>query len=233
MEGSTEFWSQFAANTTDRLDKLEDFANRADAFLFKDELGKPSLATIAYTVHNHVAVLCSIAGAARRTLGALARILKYFAIIATSVVAIAAALQYFGGRAAAAEAIASAINEHGTFKEYLLSVLHSKALIQFAVVMAFGTAGMIGNWVCRYLFDQISNLWQYLFVDYPRRTAAAFLVFTGYAFGVVQGLDDSTTWGVVVNLGFSTGFAIDAMLNKAKRREWTDEERASAGKTQP
>ena len=36
---------------------------------------------------------------------------------------------------------------------------------------------------------------------------------------------DGAGWGVVINMGLTTGFAVDALINKADRQMWTEEER--------
>jgi len=118
------------------------------------------------------------------------------------------------------------IQDQGTFGEYIRAVLRSKALTQFGVLMLFGLIGIIANWLAKWMFDQIEgSLFDYLFRHYPKRTASAFAVFTAYAlFTAVTSLDGAG-WSIVVNLGLTTGFAIDALVNKAKRAVWTEDER--------
>lgn len=125
------------------------------------------------------------------------------------------------------EAVQTAINDHGTFGEYLRAVLVSRPMAQFGVLVLFGTLGMAANYLWKWLRDEITgSLWAYLTKQYPKRTALAYATFIGYAVTtVLSPVLDGAGWGVVINLGLTTGFAIDALVNKSKAKVWTDEER--------
>lgn len=122
----------------------------------------------------------------------------------------------------------------GTFFEYARAMFNSTMVAQWAVLMVSGVLGVCANYVYKWLNDEIGgSLWKYLFTDYPKRTALAFSIYIGWtftaiSFGIVA---DSMPWGAIINLGASTGFAIDALVNKARRAQWTDEERAAKGTT--
>lgn len=130
------------------------------------------------------------------------------------------------------EAVQTAINDHGTFGEYLRAVLVSRPMAQFWVLVLFGTVGMAGNYLWKWLRDEITgSLWNYLTRQYPKRTALAYATFIGYAATtVLSPVLDGAGWGVVVNLGLTTGFAIDALVNKSDRQVWTAQERADMRK---
>lgn len=120
----------------------------------------------------------------------------------------------------------------GTFFEYVRAMLGSTMVAQWAVLAFAGVLGVCANYVYKYLTEQIGgSLWAYLFTEYPRRTALAFATYLGWAvFAISTGLvHDAMPWGTLINLGLTTGFAIDALVNKARRAQWTDEERAAKG----
>ena len=126
------------------------------------------------------------------------------------------------------QAIQQAVNDQGTFGEYVRGVISSKALVQFWVLMLFGFVGVLANYAYKWLRDEImGSLWAYLARQHPKRTLLSFATFAGYALAtVLSPALDGAGWGVVVNLGLTTGFAIDALINKADRQVWTDEQRA-------
>lgn len=141
-----------------------------------------------------------------------------------------------------AEAIAGGIQqaqqqlaEHGSIMQYLRSLWSSRELVQLLVLIVAGTLGMMANYTYKWLRDEIQgSLWFYIAGSYPRRTALAFITFCGYAITTVMSpmLDDAG-WSVVINLGLTTGFAIDALINKADRQAWTDEDRARRAQKPP
>lgn len=122
----------------------------------------------------------------------------------------------------------AAINDQGSFTEYVRSILRSRELVQLGVLMFFGSLGMVANYTYKWLRDELSgSLWHYAVTSHPRRTALSIVTFAGYAVTtVLSPVLDGAGWGVVVNLGLTTGFAIDALVNKADRQAWTDEDRA-------
>lgn len=136
----------------------------------------------------------------------------------------------------AVAAMQQALPEDGDFGTYVRAVLHSRAMVQLWVLLGSGMLGMAGNYLFKYLRDDIrGSLWNYLFRDHPKSTALAALVLAGWAVtAVTSGLVQTAGWTVVINLGLTTGFAIDALVNKANQAVWTDEERAEhAAKQEP
>jgi len=127
-----------------------------------------------------------------------------------------------------AEAMAAIIVDKGTFWEYARVLVASKAVGQWAVLVAFGFFGICANYLYKWLTEQIGgSLWAYLFRDYPRRTMLAFTVYLGWAVMVISTglIHDQSTWGAIINLGLSNGFMIDALVNKARRSQWTEDKR--------
>lgn len=116
----------------------------------------------------------------------------------------------------------------GTFFEYARAMLGSTMAAQWAVLVAAGVLGVCGNYAFKWMNNEIGgSLWTYLFVDYPRRTMLSFAVYLGWTFtAITTGLvTDAMPWGAVIQSGLSVGFMIDALVNKAKRAQWTEEER--------
>lgn len=123
---------------------------------------------------------------------------------------------------------ASILPIKGTFFDYARQMLSSTMLSQWAVLVVAGIFGVCGNYAYKWLTEQIGgSLWTYLFVDYPKRTALAFCVYIGWTVFITSTgiVGDWTTWGALINLGLTTGFSIDALVNKARRAQWTEEER--------
>ena len=125
----------------------------------------------------------------------------------------------------------AAINDGGSFSDYVRSVLGSREQVQFWVLLGAGSIGMFANWLYKWMRDEIrGSLFDYLLHQYPKRTALAFATFASYAVAtVLSPVLDGAGWGVVINMGFTTGFAIDALVNKSDRQAWTEEERKQQG----
>lgn len=128
-----------------------------------------------------------------------------------------------------AEALAAiALPVKGTFVDYLRAMIGSTMAAQWMVLVIAGFLGVCANYAYKWLTEQIAgSLWTYLFTEYPRRTALAFATFLGWAvLAISTGLvHDAMPWGTLINLGLTTGFAIDALVNKTRRAQWSDEER--------
>jgi len=221
-----EYLADFAPNVIDRLEQLEAHAKRVNGFLFDSTPERPSLDVVVTRVNLHVSVLCDYADAIRRVLAALrsavvlaAKVMKNLAIIAAAAGTIVGVYYYLGfGRAIGQVALAAAdLNERGSFKDYVLSVWRSPELVHFAVLFAFGCAGVLGNYFWKWITDQIAgSLWTYLWLDHRKRTVASFCCIAGWA---VWAVDPTLTWSQTINLALSTGFAIDVLVNKATARE--------------
>lgn len=134
--------------------------------------------------------------------------------------------------AGAAAVVQKSIDDDGSFGDYVRAVYDSRAFIQFWVLCLFGFIGMTANYTYKWLSDEIKgSLWYYMVGSRPRRTLLALATFAGYALTtVISPVLDGAGWSVVVNLGLTTGFAVDALVNKADRQVWTDEERAKRDK---
>lgn len=109
--------------------------------------------------------------------------------------------------------LAEQIAEHGSFGEYVKSILRSPEMTQFMVLWTVGSLGVCTNWFWKWLTDQITgSLWQYLAHDHPKRTIASFCCIFTWALWAVNA---DLTWTAVINLAVTTGFAIDILVNKA------------------
>lgn len=129
------------------------------------------------------------------------------------------------------EALAAlAVPVKGTFFEYLRTMIASTMIAQWTVLVVAGVLGVCANYAYKWLTEQIAeSLWKYLFTDFPRRTLLSFAVYAGWTvIAISTGLvSDSMPWGALINLGVTTGFSVDALVNKAQRSQWTDEQRAA------
>jgi len=126
-------------------------------------------------------------------------------------------------------AVQQSLPEQGDFTNYVQAVWRSRELVQMWVLLSSGVLGMAGNYLFKFLRDDIrGSLCNYLFRDHPKSTALAFFVLCGWALtATVGGLVQGAGWTAVINLGLTTGFAIDALVNKANQAVWTPEERAA------
>ena len=118
--------------------------------------------------------------------------------------------------------------QDGSFGDYVRHALGSREFVQFWVLAGAGCFGIAANYAYKWLRDEIrGSLWQYLTLQHPKRTLLSFATFFGYACAtILSPVLDGAGWGVVINMGLTTGFAIDALVNKADRQAWTEEERA-------
>lgn len=127
-------------------------------------------------------------------------------------------------------ALAQVVGDKGTFFDYVRIMLVSKELSRWGVLMSAGVLGICANYFYKWVTEQISgSLWIYLFEEYPRRTLLAFTLYVSWTFvAITTGLvSEAMSWSVIINLGASTGFAVDALVNKARRSQWTEEERTA------
>jgi len=127
------------------------------------------------------------------------------------------------------ELVQTAINDRGSFGEYVRAILHSRELVQFLVLLGAGLCGAAANYLYKWLRDEITgSLIEYVTKQYPKRTLLALATYFGYCVAtVLSPVLDGAGWGVVLNMGFTTGFAIDALVNKSERKAWTDAERTT------
>ena len=133
----------------------------------------------------------------------------------------------FAGTEAIAQHIA-AINDKGSFTEFARGVLDSRELVQFFVLLGAGFCGATANYLYKWMRDEITgSLIDYVFKQYPKRTLLALATYFSYCVTItLSPMLDGSGWSAVINLGFTTGFAIDALVNKSGRKEWSAEERA-------
>lgn len=120
-----------------------------------------------------------------------------------------------------------------------------------------GTLGLIANWAVRFARGEVGSLGNYLFKTNVRRTLLSVLTLFGTLLSsVVSGVfftDASAAlgemaqcaqsvphadkafvgWINVLWVGATTGFGIDAIINKGEREVWTPEQRAAASSQTP
>lgn len=131
--------------------------------------------------------------------------------------------------AEAMAAIQQGLPEQGNLLDYLKAVLKSRELVKFGVLVFCGLLGMVGNYAYKWLRDETrGGLYDYMFGAYPRRTLLAVGAIIGWAaFMIGTPVTDGAGWSALINLGLTTGFAFDAILNKTDKVVWTEEERAA------
>jgi hypothetical protein len=90
--------------------------------------------------------------------------------------------------------------------------------------MVAGSAGLLANFVNQRLKGQIDTpLYEYLFLRAPARTAASVLSLIAAAFAAVAigGLEEMKLTTAVA-AGFTSGWAIDAGVNRAPQSQQAD-----------
>jgi len=103
--------------------------------------------------------------------------------------------------------------------------------IQNSLIYVIGAfLGILVNWLVKWLNKEVDCIMD-MFRTEPRRTAAAFVGQIGVimAFIGTGALTGLTPFLAFVQ-GTAFGSAVDAWMNKGKRREWTDEQREAAQK---
>lgn len=90
-----------------------------------------------------------------------------------------------------------------------------------------GLLGISANWVVKWARNEIEgNLFDYLLRDHPRNTVLSLASYVGFALATITaGALNGSGWFTVLWLGVTTGFSVDAISNKGKRSEWSEEQR--------
>jgi hypothetical protein len=85
--------------------------------------------------------------------------------------------------------------------------------------LAAGCAGMFANFLSKRGKGEIKavSIWRYLFIDRPGRTAASLISMTAATFAAIAvgGLEEMKITTAVA-AGFTSGWAIDASMNKGQ-----------------
>lgn len=131
-----------------------------------------------------------------------------------------------------AEAIAAVqqgLPEQGAFLDYVKAVFKSRELVKFIVLVTCGLIGMVCNYAYKWIRDEArGGLYSYMFGSYPRRTLLAIGAVMGWAlFMIGTPITEGAGWSALINLGLTTGFAFDSILNKTDKVIWTDAERTA------
>ena len=122
------------------------------------------------------------------------------------------------------------VNEHGSFGDYVTTLVASKHFAQFWVLLVAGYLGVVANYLWKWATDVIhGSLWKYLVQDHPKNTVLSLMAISGWVLMAMSQIEETTAWGLLINIGLTTGFAVDVLVNKANqanRQQWTPEERA-------
>ena len=108
----------------------------------------------------------------------------------------------------------------GHFLQQLPFTIDAQAF--YALVIA-GLVGMLAHYCIKWAEGEITgSLYNYLFVDNPRRTVLAFMLLGGELLvEVASGMFISDTgqlfgWGTVMFSGLKSGYLIDSLANKGR-----------------
>lgn len=123
-----------------------------------------------------------------------------------------------------------------TLWQFLSHIWTSTEMTIFYGLMIGCCLGIVVHYLRQWASGQISgSLWAYLFVDYPRNTVLAIIGAAMVSAGetsasLYQGdAGEVFSWALVIISGFKNGYATDSLINKAKRSEWSAEERKARG----
>ncbi len=134
-----------------------------------------------------------------------------------------------GEALAAVQTALPGVNETGSFGDYVNTLVASKAFAQFWVLLVAGYLGVVANYMWKWATDTIQgSLWRYLVKDHPKNTVLSVMAISGWVLMAMSQIEQSTAWGLLINIGLTTGFAVDVLVNKAQsanRQQWTAEER--------
>lgn len=107
-----------------------------------------------------------------------------------------------------------------------------EAQILYALLLG-GLVGLAGHYVIKWTRGEIEgSLWNYMFIDNPRRSWLSITLVVGELLGEVSsglfttGTGQFVGWGIVLLSGLKSGYTIDSVANKSDRPEWSPEERA-------
>lgn len=121
--------------------------------------------------------------------------------------------------------------------DYLWQIPNSTEAQIFYALMIASLIGIVAHYLRLWASGQIAgSLGDYLFTQHPRNTFLAILGAASLSVGEVSAnlyqsvAGDVLSWSIIFVSGFKNGYATDSLLNKFKRAEWSDEERA---KNQP
>jgi hypothetical protein len=115
---------------------------------------------------------------------------------------------------------------------YIQSLPSSMEMQILAGLGLSGTLGMLANWLTKWARNEVGCLRDYI-VSTPRRTVLSLLTFAGAALTTLgtgiffAGDGHFVGWLNVLWIGATTGFGIDAVVNKAEREQWTEAQRAA------
>ena len=136
-----------------------------------------------------------------------------------------------------------------TLWQYLTHLGGSFEAQVFYALMLSGVVGMCANWLVRWTKNEVGCFVDYMFINNFKRTPLSILMFTGTALtAVMSGVFNGGTlafvtadpcangitppntevfvgWLNVLWIGATTGFGIDATVNKGVREVWTEGER--------
>lgn len=101
----------------------------------------------------------------------------------------------------------------------------------FYGMMLAGSLGMGVNWMVKWLRNELPCFVTYMFKNNVKRSLLAILtlagtILTAISTDIFVADDKFVGWLNVLWTGATTGFAVDATLNKGTREEWSPEERA-------
>lgn len=146
---------------------------------------------------------------------------------------------------------------HDTAGPSLLEFLSRLPVTQEAQILyglcLFGLAGLVASWLVKWSKNEVGSLRSYLFKENARRTFLSVFTLVGtFLSAVVSGVffTDAAAqlgeaaacakdlpvdkvfvgWINVLWVGATTGFGVDATINKGEREQWTEEQRVAAKK---
>ncbi|TXH19807.1 MAG: hypothetical protein E6R03_00070 [Hyphomicrobiaceae bacterium] len=117
-----------------------------------------------------------------------------------------------------------------TLWEFLLKLPASFEAQLFYGMMIAGTLGMGMNWLVKWLRNELPCFVTYMFKSEAKRSVLSILTLAGTVLAAIATnvfvIDDRFVgWLNVLWTGATTGFAVDATMNKGSREAWTEEER--------
>lgn len=129
--------------------------------------------------------------------------------------------------------LADKVPEFPSLWDYLHAIPNSFEAQLFVGLMIAGSVGMVAHYLLKWARGEIKgHLICYLWHN-KRSTALSFFGYVGIAVGAIASNAFVTDYGVFVGwrmvmwMGITNGFTIDAIVNKTARAEWTPRERTA------
>lgn len=105
-----------------------------------------------------------------------------------------------------------------SFAEWIREAANPILVQKVLVYTGCTVAGQIGHALKKWLLDELCNPIDW-FLSAPKRTVLAVMANIGTGLGyALSGTLDGSTWGALISLAITTGYAADSVTNRGEER---------------